>query len=200
MRIKDLFTIPEGEKVTEQAFSRVLISSICSILLCMACLVGTTWAWFTVDLENQGNEIQISKVTADIRIEGAEKLADGSFQMSAGIYTIDIQLEGDVAKADSLSRPLGDIYVVMTVTHDGAADSYYCTFNRQNGEIQKQQEFRVGSGTAKVSFTVSWVQPAAATLMGSERVVIDEQQGPSETGTTPPTEETTMPTDTNPVE
>lgn len=60
MRIKDLFTVPEGEKVTEQVFHRVLISSICSILLCMTCLAGTTWAWFTVSIENTGNVIEIA--------------------------------------------------------------------------------------------------------------------------------------------
>ena len=47
MRLKDLFTVPTGEKVTERHLNRVLVSSICGLLLCMACLVGTTWAWFT---------------------------------------------------------------------------------------------------------------------------------------------------------
>ena len=59
MGIKKLFTVPEGEKITEQVFCRVLISSICSMLLCMACLAGTTWAWFTVSIENTGNVIEI---------------------------------------------------------------------------------------------------------------------------------------------
>lgn len=199
MRIKELFTIPEGEKITEKVFTKVLISSICGILLCMACLVSTTWAWFTVDLENQGNEIQIAKVTADIHIEGAEKLLDGSFSMAAGTYTVDIQLGGDATEADSLRKPLSNIYVVMTVTHDGTADSYYFTFDRQNGEVRKQKEFQVGIGTAKVSFLVSWVQPAGAVPAISEAIVIGEMETYSEMGTTPPTEapteEPTIPTE-----
>ena len=40
--MKELFAVPEGKKITEKMFGRVLISSVCSILLCMACLIGTT--------------------------------------------------------------------------------------------------------------------------------------------------------------
>ena len=62
LKIAHLFTVPAGEKVTEKAFLRVLISSVCSMLLCMGCLFGTTWAWFTLEIDNPQNEIQIAKV------------------------------------------------------------------------------------------------------------------------------------------
>ena len=42
---------------------RVLISSICSILLCMTCLVSTTWAWFAISIENEQNEIVTAELT-----------------------------------------------------------------------------------------------------------------------------------------
>ena len=69
MRIKNLFIIPTGEKVTEKALRRVLISSICSILLCMTCLVSTTWAWFTVSVENTRNEIWIAAPKVSVTIK-----------------------------------------------------------------------------------------------------------------------------------
>lgn len=78
MRIKDLFTVPEGEKVTEQVFRRVLISSICSILLCMACLAGTTWAWFTVSIENTDNVIEIASEWPESTEEATEEATTGS--------------------------------------------------------------------------------------------------------------------------
>lgn len=78
MRIKDLFTVPEGEKVTEQVFRRVLISSICSILLCMACLAGTTWAWFTVSIENTDNVIEIASEWPESTEEPTEEATTGS--------------------------------------------------------------------------------------------------------------------------
>ena len=55
-------TVTEKTKVTENLFNKVLISAVCTILLCMTCLVSTTWAWFTVSIENTGNVIQIANV------------------------------------------------------------------------------------------------------------------------------------------
>ena len=57
--LKSLFTVPEGEKITEKQMQRVLVSSVCSILLLLSCLVSTTWAWFAVSIENTGNVIEI---------------------------------------------------------------------------------------------------------------------------------------------
>lgn len=59
MRIKRLFTVAPEEKLTEKRLLQVLVSSVCSMLLCMSCLAGTTWAWFTVSVENHDNEIRI---------------------------------------------------------------------------------------------------------------------------------------------
>lgn len=209
MRIHELFTVPEGEKVTEKMFTRVLASSICSILLCMACLAGATWAWFTVSVENEENTIQFADVTADITIAGAEKLADGSYSVPAGAHVIDIQLNNDANAIDDLGNPRRDVYVLMTVTHDAEAEIYCFTFS---GENRQQKEMTFGS-TAKVSFSVSWLQPADTKFVGAEAIVIGEAEPPVETGsklpteaptenetqptetTTPPTEETTPPTE-----
>ena len=68
MRLKELFTVPEGVKITDKMFSKVLLSSIVSILLSMACLFGTTWAWFTVTVENTENVIQIATVATDVTV------------------------------------------------------------------------------------------------------------------------------------
>lgn len=71
MRIKELFAVPAGAKVTEKMFAKVLISSVCSILLCMTCLVGTTWAWFTVSIENTGNVLQIGTAEVKVTVDGS---------------------------------------------------------------------------------------------------------------------------------
>lgn len=62
-KLKYLFTVPENEKVTEKHLMRILISSVCSILLCMTCLVSTTWAWFTVSISSENNVIGIGQWT-----------------------------------------------------------------------------------------------------------------------------------------
>lgn len=71
---KYLFTVPEGEKVTDRALKRVLISSVCGILLCTTCLVGTTWAWYTASVETQPFSIQVAEHHVQLTDEANQEL------------------------------------------------------------------------------------------------------------------------------
>lgn len=198
MRIKELFTVPEGTKVTERIFTKVLLSSICSILLCMACLVSTTWAWFTVSINNQGNQIQIAEVNTDIAIEKNGSKVDidpavGGYLLDAGKYDIQVKVENNAKGSDDLSRPQNDVYVVMTVAHNGSSESYYFTFQGEAKNTQQLKDFQINDGTATVSFAVSWVKPASADPVGSEAIVIG--QLPTQPTTEPVTEATILPTE-----
>ena len=194
MRLKHLFTVPQGEKVTEKVFGRVLLSSICGILLCMACLASTTWAWFTVSIENEGNEIQIATVKSVVEVIGAEGIvapaAEAGYLLNAGTYTINVRLENDATAMDDLNRPKGTVYVVMIITHEGTSQSYYFTFNGAADEVKVLEGFQVGNGTAVVSFSASWLQPVSAAPIGSDAIVIGE---PAEPVVTDPTDPSTEP-------
>lgn len=80
MQLKELFTVPAGEKITEQCLRRVLVSSICSILLCMTCLVTTTWAWFTVSIETT----EVIEIADQVQLEQTTNLAAESSGDAAG--------------------------------------------------------------------------------------------------------------------
>lgn len=204
MRIKELFTVPEGTKVTERIFTKVLLSSICSILLCMACLVSTTWAWFTVSIENQGNQIQIAEVTTDITIENTQDNSNvdadstvGGYLLEAGKYDIQVKVENTANGSDDLARPQNDVYVVMTVAHNGSSESYYFTFQGEAKNTQQLKDLQISDGTATVSFAVSWVKPASADPVGSEAIVIGQlpTQPVTEPTIEPATQATTLPTE-----
>lgn len=192
MRLKDLFTVPTGQKVTEKHLRRVLISSICSILLCMTCLVGATWAWFTVSIENTDNVIQIATVTQLVEIKKGDTVVSpvgtASYSLSKGTYTIGVHIENDATGSDDLNRLQGKVYVVMIVTLNNMSESYFFTFDGKQAESKELSGFKIGSGTAIVNFSVSWVEPASATPVGSETVVIGEI--PTEPSTEPSTEAT----------
>lgn len=157
MRLKELFTVPEGVKITDKMFSKVLLSSIGSILLCMACLFGTTWAWFTVTVENTENVIQIATVATDVtvtkdgQVVGSE---NGKYQLSAGTYDISILLRSD--RTESAST----VYVVVTVGEGEQAQYYYAAF--ENGSTSIERQLGIDQDGTAVSFQVSWVKPAAA--------------------------------------
>ena len=172
MRIKELFTIPKNQKITEKMFGRVLISSVCSILLCMACLVGTTWAWFTVSIENTGNEIQIAEVipTVEVKKEGAPvSLVDGAYPLEAGDYTVEIQLSNNATATDDLNITQRDVYVVMTATQSGKSTTYSLAFG--DADVLSF-DLQIDGSAAEIRFSVSWIEPASATPIGSEAIVI----------------------------
>lgn len=196
MRLKDLFTVPTGQKVTEKHLRRVLISSICSILLCMTCLVSTTWAWFAVSIENTGNIIEIASITTnvDISVDGVsvDSQDDGSYVLDVGNYGISIGLEQpDKTPADAnlLNASQCPVYVIMTVRHGEKVE--YRLFTFSDRENKQNHQLTVGESSAMVSFSVSWVKPAFDIPDGGEPVVIGEI--PTEPATEPSTEATTTP-------
>lgn len=177
MRIKELFTIPEGTKVTEKMFSKVLLSSICSILLCMACLVSTTWAWFAVSIENTCNEIIIATVNPKVKIKqdnlGAVEPSNGSYELKTGNYLIEVELENDATESDAFGYRTGPMYLVMPVIRaDNTAENYFIKI--ENGCDSITRELIIGDESVNISFSVSWVQPAAANPIGSKCLLIGE--------------------------
>jgi uncharacterized membrane protein YdbT with pleckstrin-like domain len=48
---------PENVKLTDKAFSRLLITSVVAILFLVACLCSTTYAWFVQDISSGENLI-----------------------------------------------------------------------------------------------------------------------------------------------
>ena len=190
MRIKELFTVPEGKKVTEKMFAKVLISSVCSILLCMACLAGTTWAWFAVSIENTGNVIQIATVTADVSISDGINSAltessDNCYALDAGTYTVETGVNND---ATDWKQP---VYVLMSVIDGEEVDYYYFTFAPNNHGSQIIQ-FTCGNQVT-VSFSALWIEPASAEPVGHEALITDEI--PTEPETEPSTQSTSEATE-----
>lgn len=95
-RLKYFFTVAEGEKVTEKCFRRILLSSALGILLCMTCLISTTWALFTATLVSEGNSIEVGTFTASVTVsmgETAQISAESAYEYqlaTPGTYTVTI--------------------------------------------------------------------------------------------------------------
>lgn len=178
MRLKNVFTVPTGQKVTERHLHRVLLSSICSILLCMACLVSTTWAWFTVSIENTDNVIGIANVTMNVKITNndseIEKNIDGSYKLEEDVYSVTIGLNNDASDSDAFGERKRPVYVIMSVLWGSEAKSYYTVFEDDSEE--KCKTLTVSSGSAAVSFSVSWIKPegSAVPIDADTTVVIGE--------------------------
>lgn len=67
----------EYEKPTDANILRLLMPSILGMLLCMVCLAGMTWAWFTDTSDVATATIQAAKFEVDVTFEGGEATKDG---------------------------------------------------------------------------------------------------------------------------
>jgi len=199
VRFKDLFMVRKGEKVTEKCLLRVLVSTICSILLCMSCLLGTTWAWFTVSVVDAGNVIQIGPEVAvtvnDQPFAFGDKLVPGATDLRQVTLI-------RVGEADSFeqSKPL---YVVLTLRCGEDTSSAYVVLEGKSKPILVKL-----NGESELTWSVYWSQPGNVQPL-NENEALSIPQTVLEESTEPPTEppteheeETTQPVEdtTNPSE
>ena len=162
MRLKDLFTVPTGEKVTEKHLNRVLVSSICGLLLCMACLVGTTWAWFTDSVVDDGNVIQIGTPQVVLKLDGADVANGGA--LTAGEHTISVT-HGN--QADSLAKK-SDLFVTFTISGQDKVVSQFVKLDAEkedcvasgkllmDGGVKLKQNFGATGYAQDIRFTTDF--------------------------------------------
>ena len=171
MRIREWFTVPEGKRITEKMMTRVLVSSICGILLCMACLAGTTWAWFTVSIENPGNVIQIGQPEVVVTVNGS--LISSGETLEEGTYSVNIQranTETDVFSHNSA------LYVTLSVGGNACGYTIASQQDAYGDEITI-----VAKKECALSWEVSWFPPADGQMI-SEAVIVVEDDSAETTG------------------
>lgn len=141
--------------VTEKAFLKMLISSAFGILLCMVCLVGAAWAWFTVDIRNADNVIQIGTPEVTLTLDDAA-FTSGT-NLAPGSHTIQLTHSGDRDDFQQKST----LYVTLTL--DGS--SVYTVLSAEN--LYARQLTLELDRSCTLTYSVSWFAPAnALRLMG----------------------------------
>ena len=203
MHLKDHMENRPEMKTAKRAFSKVLVSSVCTILLCAACLVGTAWAWYTVSIENKESFIQIGETKVTVEIDGAE--------VSSGV-TVSPKEEGETH---------------MVIKHGGSTDVFqrrstiYMTFavdGESCGTVSLSKNIGINLNVSQectLSWTTSWAKPESMIALTDVEgkvsfeiveieEIIPETTAPAETEaatqpgtepaeTTAPPEETTAP-------
>ena len=62
-----------AEPQSDKQLRRSLISMLASIVLCISCLVGTTWAWIQTSITNEGNVITVGELRVSVELAKGEK-------------------------------------------------------------------------------------------------------------------------------
>ena len=132
------------EKLTEKAFSRLMLTGILGILICIVCLCSATWAWYNTNTSSSENklgsgvfELDVS-VTDDTTAEIATfKQTDGSTLCAlsdAGLYT-----------------------ATLTVTEKSTVTKGFCVLAAKGGRYPTAQIFN--SGTKSITFIIDAKEP-----------------------------------------
>lgn len=103
-RIKTVLYTPKHSKSTDENIMRLLLPSFVGIILCMVCLAGSTWAWFSTSVQTSPQTI------------------------TAGNYDIKVDISPDPAPAEGGGYSLEPYHsYTVTLTASGTAPSGgYC--------------------------------------------------------------------------
>ena len=127
------------EKVTDDALSRSIISSVIGILLCMVCLVGTTWAWYSSSVTSGVSVTEGANFDFSVEIMEPVEATDGVYHFESGTHTVTLTKNCTATK--------GFCKVEATKTGEETNTSYYIVDFTGKEFI----EFTVkGSGTLKL--------------------------------------------------
>ena len=96
-KLRSLMFFERGQKISERQLVQMVAISVCGILLCMACLAGTTWAWFTVSLHSRENQIQVGQFSVSVAVaadgETLEQVGE-CYTLAQGEYTVTLTNTG----------------------------------------------------------------------------------------------------------
>ena len=146
------FISSKNEKLTEQAFSSGIITSVLSIVLCIAALCSTSWAWFTGSTESGNNEITTAQsFTLELILEDGTsqevEIVNDKAELKAGqTYTVTISLPKDSASG----------YLVMTTDKNGTSYRSDYILRHENDTAEKIVFYLTVDEDQYVSFTKHW--------------------------------------------
>ena len=136
-------------KLTDKAFSRLVLTSILGILVCIVCLCSSTYAWFSDSAPSNGNQIKM-----------ADECALTVYVVKDGTALEDIEngveLEAGVEYLVMLSLPANSASGYCLISAGG--NTYYSDYIAAHSDPQPQTKSFVlkVETTQTVTFTSRW--------------------------------------------
>lgn len=99
--LKSAIYNPKHTKLTDENILQLLLPSFAGIIICMVCLAGMTWAWFSASISTPSQTITAANyevtVTSVTKKADGKKIEpqDGKYVLEAGTaYTIQLEAKG----------------------------------------------------------------------------------------------------------
>lgn len=154
--VKSLFYMPKHTKTSDDNILRLLMPSIAGSLLCMACLAGTTWAWFSAGIETSPQTITAANFAVSVSVADNNgqpvEAQNGRYNLTAGVeYTVTLTATGNAPKGGYCvveggertlytARMLPGKELEFTLTPKKAADyAFTAVWGSYSGEADIQQ-------------------------------------------------------------
>ena len=156
-----LFHEPQNEKddkITDTTLTRSIVISVVGILICLTCLFGLTWAWFS-DSTIVGTN-QITAATFDLEITVTEKDTENAVPKGEdGYYILEAEKTYAVRLAKQGTAKTGFCHLSVVTPTTETATAYYTDVIPYIDETTKEPTdpfvFFV-TGVSKIKFTPMW--------------------------------------------
>ena len=150
LKYKNLKNAEQGHKKTPSPW-RLIVPTLLSLCLCVVCLFGATWAWFTVRVDGNVASIQSASFAVDVQV------VDSAPATSAAPLP-SVNSEGMIFNLTKKTT------YQVTLTANGTAKTGYCKVSLNN---QSHPTVALASGTtltfrvstdsdSKLSFEACW--------------------------------------------
>ena len=158
----------------------MLCPSLLGIMVCLICLAGMSWAWFTAGVQSQSTITAKSYTlneTVKVKTDGtsadsADAANTGTLKKeSGGTYTLAANTQYVVTLNPS-AAPKNGGYCILKMTYaggdgDGTVEEKYCTVALESG---KEYNFTISNGdkAVKCQLIAAWGAPNAASFAGGQ--------------------------------
>lgn len=117
--LKGIFYAPKHSRPTDENILRLLLPSFVGIIICMVCLAGTTWAWFSATIQTTPQTIEAASfdISAVLTGEADEPVSPGQPLRARRAYKVTLTATG--------TAPSGGYCIVTNDT--GTASLYTAT-------------------------------------------------------------------------
>ena len=148
-----------ADKITEKAFSRLMLTSVLGILVCIMCLCSATWAWFSADISSHSNTLSSGNFDLEVSVTENGALVPASdggafvYNLQKGNYTVTLKMTNDTTVSNG--------FCVVSV----GVDKYYtASINAEAQQLTFNIEIKEDDGIT-VTFSPSWGIPSATDLI-----------------------------------
>jgi len=155
------------DKLTDKAFSRLMLTGILGIVVCIVCLCSATWAWFNTNVSAIDNRLGSGKFSLDVSVTDKATSAsvltyDGAngsklcVLSSAGLYEVTLTMTEDTTVSKGF----------CVIAAKGARYSTSTIFNQDTKSIT----FMIDAKEANLALTFepAWGSPADIAIRSGE--------------------------------